>query len=41
LTGLIKDGVAVMPFKDRLLDRNFGFVHLPKDLRKEKLEKVV
>ncbi|MBI3814462.1 MAG: NAD(P)/FAD-dependent oxidoreductase [Nitrospinae bacterium] len=41
LTGLIKEQTPVTAFKDKLLDRNFGFVHLPKDLRKEKLEKMV
>jgi NAD(P)H-nitrite reductase large subunit len=41
LTGLIKEQTPVTAFKDKLLERNFGFVHLPKDLRKEKLEKAI
>jgi NAD(P)H-nitrite reductase large subunit len=31
--GLIRDKVAVAPFKDHLLTPDFGFVHLPKEIR--------
>jgi NAD(P)H-nitrite reductase large subunit len=41
LTGLIKNGTPVTSFKDKLLDRNFGFVHMPREHRREKLEKPI
>jgi len=41
LTGLIKEQKPVTAFKDKLLDRNFGFVHMPKEYRREKLEKAI
>ena len=41
LTGLIKEQKPVTAFKDKLLDRNFGFVHMPKEHRREKLEKAI
>lgn len=41
LTGLIKERTTVTAFKDRLLDRDFGFVHLPREHRREKLEKAI
>ena len=31
--GLIRDKVAVAPFKEHLLEPDFGFVHLPKEIR--------
>lgn len=37
LTGLIKDKVDISPFKDKLLDKDFGFVYMPKSYRKERL----
>ncbi|MBZ4665849.1 MAG: FAD-dependent pyridine nucleotide-disulfide oxidoreductase [Mahella sp.] len=37
LTGLIKEKIDVSPFKDKLLDEDFGFVYMPKSYRKEKL----
>lgn len=33
-TGLIKKGVDISDFKDRLLDEDFGLIHLPDDYRK-------
>ena len=41
LTGLIKEQKPVTAFKDKLLDRNFGFVHMPREHRREKLEKAI
>ncbi|MBI3583688.1 MAG: NAD(P)/FAD-dependent oxidoreductase [Nitrospinae bacterium] len=41
LTGLIKEQTPVTAFKDKLLDRNFGFVSMPKDLRKERLGRAI
>lgn len=33
--GLIRDKVAVAPFKEHLLAPDFGFVHLPKEIRNQ------
>ena len=41
LTGLIKEQTPVTAFKDKLLDRNFGFVHMSREHRREKLEKAI
>ncbi len=41
LTGLIKEQTLVTAFKDKLLDRNFGFVHTSREHRREKLEKAI
>src|SRR3972149_5211746 len=41
LTGPIKEQTPVTAFKDKLLDRNFGFVHMPREHRREKLEKAI
>jgi len=41
LTGLIKEQKPVTAFKDKLLDRNFGFVHMSREHRREKLEKAI
>jgi len=41
ITGLIKDKVDVTPFKENLLDDEFGLISFPKELRKEKLRCVV
>ncbi|MBI4379315.1 MAG: NAD(P)/FAD-dependent oxidoreductase [Nitrospinae bacterium] len=41
LTGLIKEGIPVTQFKNKLLDRDFGFVHMSREHRREKLEKAV
>jgi NAD(P)H-nitrite reductase large subunit len=41
LTGLIKEQRPVTAFKDKLLDRNFGFVHMLREHRKERLERPV
>lgn len=41
LTGLIKEQRPVTAFKDKLLDRNFGFVHMSREHRKERLERPV
>lgn len=41
LTGLIKEQTPVTSFKDKLLDRNFGFVHMSREYRKERLERPV
>lgn len=38
--GLIKEEVDVSPFKDRLLDEDFGLIYLPKDYRKRKIAEV-
>jgi NAD(P)H-nitrite reductase large subunit len=32
-SGLIRDKVDITPFKERLLDPEFGFVHLTKEIR--------
>ncbi|GAM11053.1 NADH-dependent phenylglyoxylate dehydrogenase subunit epsilon [Geobacter sp. OR-1] len=32
-SGLIRDGVDITPFREHLLAPDFGFIHLPKDLR--------
>ncbi|MBI2862503.1 MAG: NAD(P)/FAD-dependent oxidoreductase [Chloroflexi bacterium] len=37
LYGLIKDGVPVGSFKQHLLADNFGFIHMPEPLRKERI----
>jgi NAD(P)H-nitrite reductase large subunit len=41
LTGLIKEGIPVTQFKNKLLDRDFGFVHMSREHRREKLEKPI
>lgn len=41
LTGLIKEQTPVTAFKDKILDRNFGFVHTSREHRREKLEKAI
>ena len=41
LTGLIKEQTPVTSFKDKLLDRNFGFVHTSREHRRVKLEKPI
>ena len=41
LTGLIKEQTLVTAFKDKLLDRNFGFVHTSREHRRVKLEKPI
>ncbi|OGW05437.1 MAG: hypothetical protein A2889_07375 [Nitrospinae bacterium RIFCSPLOWO2_01_FULL_39_10] len=41
LTGLIKEQTPVTAFKDKLLDRNFGFVHTSREHRRVKLEKPI
>lgn len=41
LTGLIKEQRPVTAFKDKLLDRNFGFIHMSMEHRREKLEKAI
>lgn len=33
-SGLIRDGIDVTPFKELLMEKDFGFIHLPKELRK-------
>jgi NAD(P)H-nitrite reductase large subunit len=33
-SGLIREGVDVSQFKEQLMDKDFGFIHLPKELRK-------
>jgi NAD(P)H-nitrite reductase large subunit len=38
--GLIKEGMDVSGFKERLLDDDFGLIYLPKNYRKMKLEAV-
>jgi NAD(P)H-nitrite reductase large subunit len=38
--GLIKEGIDVSGFKERLLDDDFGLIYLPKNYRKMKLEAV-
>ena len=38
--GLIKEGINVSGFKERLLDDDFGLIYLPKNYRKMKLEAV-
>jgi NAD(P)H-nitrite reductase large subunit len=38
--GLIKEGIDVSSFKERLLDDDFGLIYLPKNYRKMKLEAV-
>ncbi len=37
MTGLLRDGVKVKGFKKELMNEQFGFVSLPKTLRKERL----
>jgi len=37
MTGLLRDGVKVKGFKKELMNEQFGFVSLPKALRKERL----
>lgn len=37
LTGLMEKEVNVEPFKDKLLRKDFGYVHLPKEYRREQL----
>ncbi len=37
ITGLLRDGVEVRGFKKELLSEQFGFISLPKALRKERL----
>lgn len=37
LTGLMEKEVNVEPFKDKLLRKDFGYVHLPKEYRMEQL----
>jgi len=36
-TGLIRERIDVKPFKNKLLDSDFGFIDFPKDLRSYKL----
>ena len=33
-TGLIRDGVDITPFKDRLMSGSFGLISLPREYRK-------
>jgi NAD(P)H-nitrite reductase large subunit len=37
VTGLLRDGIEVRGFKKELLSEQFGFISLPKSLRKERL----
>jgi NAD(P)H-nitrite reductase large subunit len=37
ITGLLRDGIKVKGFKKELMSEQFGFISLPKALRKEKL----
>lgn len=37
LTGLMEKGVDVEPFKDKLLNKDFGYAYLPKEYRLEQL----
>ncbi len=37
ITGLIRDGIKVKGFKNELRNDSFGFISLPKDLRKERI----
>lgn len=37
ITGLLRDGIKVKGFKRELMSEEFGFISLPKALRKEKL----
>jgi nitrite reductase (NADH) large subunit len=37
MTGLLRDGVKVKGFKKELMSGQFGFISLPKTLRKERL----
>ncbi len=39
-TGLIREKIDVSPFKNRLLDLDFGYIDFPKDLRTYKLSTV-
>jgi len=38
VTGLIKDRINVRNFKDALSSNDFGYISLPRDLRKSRLE---
>jgi len=38
ITGLVKDQVDVTPFKDKLMEDNFGLISLPKNYRKHKVQ---
>jgi len=38
ICGLIRDRINVKNFKQSLLDDNFGYISLPRKLRRERLE---
>ena len=37
ITGLLRDGIKIKRFKKELMNEPFGFISLPKNLRKERL----